>query len=91
MIAEPLADGAVHERLTEALPAVGVGAEGVAGTPAGVTADDALEYALVPNALVAAILNTYEVPLVRPVTVAVVDALVPSANVVQFEPLSLEY
>jgi hypothetical protein len=41
--------------------------------------------------LVAAILNTYEVPFVRPVTVAVVEELVPSANVVQFEPLSLEY
>lgn len=91
MIADPFAEGAVQESETSAFPAVGVGADGVAGTPAGVTALEALEYALVPNALVAAILNTYDVPFVRPVTVAAVDALVPSANVVQFEPLSLEY
>jgi hypothetical protein len=39
----------------------------------------------------AATLNTYEVPLVRPVTVADVVALVPSANVVQLDPLLLEY
>ena len=73
------------------MPAVGVGAPGATGTPAAVTAVEAEEYELVPAALTAAILNTYEVPLVRPVTVADVVALVPSANVVQLDPLSLEY
>jgi hypothetical protein len=86
-----LSEGAVHERLTEALPAVAVGAPGATGTPAGVTAVEAEEYELVPAAFIAAILNTYEVPLVRPVTVADVVALVPSANVVQLDPLLLEY
>jgi hypothetical protein len=53
----------------------------VAGTPAGVTAVEALENALVPAGFVAAILNVYATPLVRPVTVADVVALVPSENV----------
>jgi hypothetical protein len=56
-----------------------------------VTAVEAEEYELVPAAFTAAILNTYEVPLARPVTVADVVALVPSANVVQLDPLLLEY
>jgi hypothetical protein len=56
-----------------------------------VTAVEAEEYELVPATFTAAILNTYEVPLVRPVTVADVVALVPSANVVQLEPPLLEY
>jgi hypothetical protein len=53
----------------------------VAGTPAGVTAVDAPENALVPAEFVAAILNVYATPLVKPVTVADVVALVPSENV----------
>jgi hypothetical protein len=49
-----------------------------------------LLYAPVPAELTAATRNTYAVPLVRPVTVALVAVDVPSANVLHVEPESLE-
>ena len=57
----------------------------------GVTEFEEDEYGPVPIVLTAATLNTYAVPLVRPVTVTEVDVDTPSENVVQLEPLSLEY
>ena len=53
--------------------------------------DEFAEFVPVPAALTAATLNTYEVPLVSPVTVAEVDVLVPSLKVVHEEPLFDEY
>jgi hypothetical protein len=57
----------------------------------GVTELDAVEYGLVPILLTAATLNTYANPFVKPVTVTEVAVETASENVVQFEPLSLEY
>ena len=45
------------------------------------------EYDPVPTELTAATLKIYDVLLVSPVTVALVAVLVPSANVVQVDPL----
>jgi hypothetical protein len=56
----------------------------------GVAALLAAVYAPVPTAFTAATRKTYAVPLVRPVTVALVAADVPSENVVHVDPLSLE-
>ena len=66
--------GALHETVTEPDPAVAaVTPVGAAGTaPAlGVTALDGAEAVPVPRELVAVTLNVYAVPLVSPVTVAV--------------------
>jgi len=67
-------------------PNVGVNAvaSGVAGAE---LADGRLE----PTAFLAITLITYDVPLVRPVTVHEVDVDTGSANVVHVEPLLLEY
>jgi hypothetical protein len=62
-----LSDGAVHERDTCPFPAVGVGAAGVAGTPAGVTEFEAADVDE-PNAFDAVTVNVYAVPLAKPVT-----------------------
>ena len=75
----PFEAGAVHESATEASPAVpetAVGAPGAVCAAVGVIAADAVESAPVPTAFVAATLNVYAVPFVRPVTVRVV-AVVP--------------
>src|SRR3954451_1499158 len=69
-MAEPLA-GAAHATAAVVLPAVAVGAAGVAGAVAGatgVTAALAGENPLVPTALIAATWKVYAVPLVSPVT-----------------------
>ena len=58
--------------------------------PLGVTLLLAAVYSPVPTALTAATRKTYPVPLVSPVTVALVAADVPSANVVHVDPLLLE-
>jgi hypothetical protein len=58
------------------LPAVAVTAVGAPGTVAGVTLLEASDAALVPTAFVAVTVNVYAVPLVRPVTVAVVGTTV---------------
>jgi hypothetical protein len=57
----------------------------------GVTEFDAVEYGPVPMLLTAATLNTYAVPLTRPVTVTDVAVETVSVKVVQVLPLSLEY
>jgi hypothetical protein len=80
-----------HDRVTCSLAAVAVALNGASGTVRGIAAAELAEFAPVPAALTAAILNMYEVPFVSPVTVAEVDVLVLSLNVVQVAPLSDEY
>ena len=63
----------------------------VAGTVAGTIAELTDEYALVPTPLTAATLNVYEVPLVRPVTVALVADEAVCAKVDHEVPPLLEY
>ena len=83
--------GADHERVTCSLAAVATALNGASGTVLGTSVDEFAEFVPVPAALTAATLNTYEVPLVRPVTVVDVDVLVPSLNVVHEDPLFDEY
>jgi hypothetical protein len=64
---------------------------GAPGTVAIATEVDAVEYGPSPIAFFANTLNVYKVPVERPLTDVNVLINVPSANVVQFEPLSLEY
>jgi hypothetical protein len=66
------------------LPAVALTAVGAPGVADGVTLFEAAEGAPVPMKLVAATVNVYAVPLVRPVTVAVV--VVPLAVVAMSPP-----
>jgi hypothetical protein len=66
-----------------------VGAPGVVGRTR--TEEEFEEYEPVPTELTAATLKIYDVLLVSPVTVALVEVLVPSANVVQVDPLFEEY
>jgi len=68
-------------------PTTEVGAPGVPTS----TEDDEDEYTPVPALLTAATLNTYDEPLVKPVTVAVVEVDVPSAKVDQLVPELDEY
>ena len=49
------------------------------------------EYDPVPTEFTAATRKMYAVLLVSPVTVALVEVLVPSANIVQVDPLFEEY
>ena len=91
MIALPPFDvGAVHESETWALPAVAATDVGVPGVVYGVTAEEAVEYVPVPALLIAATRNTYEVPLVRPVTVTEVVVETESENNVHEVP-SVDY
>lgn len=87
----PLNTGADHDSVTCSFAAVAVALNGASGTVRGIAADEFAEFVPVPAALTAATLNTYEVPLVSPVTVAEVDVLVPSLTVVHDEPLFDEY
>ena len=71
----PSEAGAVQETVACALPAVAVtpvGAPGAVAGSAGVTLADGADAGLVPIALVAVTTNVYALPLVSPVTVAVV-------------------
>ena len=77
--------------MTCSFAAVAVALNGASGPVRGITAEEFAEFVPVPAALTAATLNTYEVPLVSPVTVAEVDVLVPSLKVVHEEPLFDEY
>ena len=87
MIADPpLLTGALHVNETCVLPAVPATEVGAPGGAAGVTADDAVETVPVPAALVALTRNVYDVPFVKPVTVAEADVEVPSANTVHVDP-----
>ena len=54
---------------TEALPRVPATDVGAPGTVAGITAEEAVDAALVPTLFVAVTVKVYEVPLVRPDTV----------------------
>ena len=60
---------------------------GAPGTVRGITAADVADTAPVPTLLIALTRNVYEVPFVKPVTVALVDVEVPSANVAKPDPL----
>ena len=86
---EPFEAGAVQLRLRLVPERVPVRLVGAAGTAAGVTAEEAAELAEVPAEFVAETLKTYDVPLVRPVTVAEVPVPV-VAKLVQVLPESLE-
>src|SRR5450631_3322474 len=72
MAEPPLLAGAAHDTTAEASPAVADTPVGAPGTALGVTAPLAGEAGEVPTPFVAVTVNVYEVPLVRPVTVAVV-------------------
>ena len=70
------------EEVSESLGVVGVAVDGqmvqaVQAVAVGVTAFEAADAGPVPTALVAATLNVYAVPLVRPVTLAVVAGGLP--------------
>src|ERR1035437_3034199 len=93
VIAEPpLLTGAVHDTTAWAFPGVAVTAIGAPGTVLGVTAALALDAGEVPAALAAVTVNVYAVPLVRPVTVAVVAPVVltvaPSGEAVTVYPVT---
>ena len=60
---------------------------GAPGTVRGITAVEAADTEPVPTLLVALTRNVYEVPLVKPVTVALADVDVPSANIEYAPPL----
>ena len=74
MAEPPVFVGAVHERETCALPAVGVRPVGGSGTVIGVVLFEAADAAPIPTELVAVTVNVYDVPFVRPVTVIGDDA-----------------
>ena len=77
VIAEPpVLDGADHETVTEESPNTPDTPLGAPGTVAGTTDADAEEAEPVPALFVAVTENVYEVPLVRPITVQVVVAVV---------------
>ena len=79
VIGEPPLAGAVQDTDAEALPAVALTPVGVPGTvgAVGVTGDDAADGADVPTAFEAVTVNVYAVPLLSPVTVAVVEGGLP--------------
>jgi hypothetical protein len=82
----PLLTGAVQLAAICRAPATTRTLVGAPGSPAGVA--EALDDAVpVPAEVVALTRNRYEVPLVNPVTVAVVLVDVPSLNVDHDEPL----
>ena len=75
----PPSGGAVHDRLADAFPATAETPVTWLGTVAGtgVTGADAAETDPVPTLFVAATVNVYAVPLVRPPTVVVVEGGLP--------------
>ena len=83
-------EGAVQVRSTSSLPGLPTTEVGAPGFVIGVTEAEAVEYGPCPAWFLAAILNTYGVPLVRLVTV--VDSVedTPSANVTHVVPLFKE-
>jgi hypothetical protein len=76
----PFEAGAVQVTVACAFPAVALTVVDAPGGPTGVTAFDAAEAEPVPAAVVADTVKVYEVPLVSPVTVAVV--IVPPTDTV---------
>ena len=85
--APPLDAGALHVSDTCVLLGVPTTLVGAPGTVRGITAADVADTAPVPAALVALTRKVYEVPLVKPVTVAAAVVDVPSANTTQSVPL----
>ena len=77
VIAEPPFAGAVQETVSKSTPVVAVGALGVAGTVVTVTAEDALDAAEVPAALVAVTVNVGAAPEENPVKTIGEDDPVP--------------
>jgi hypothetical protein len=71
----PLLTGAVKLTLAVVLPGVATTLVGLPGTLNGVTLFEGAEAAPGPAAFVATTVNVYAVPLVRPVTMWVVDVL----------------
>jgi len=67
---------AVQETLTDVLPETPVGVPGFPGVVSGTTAVEAVEATPVPLMFLAFTVNVYEVPLIRPVTVHVVELAV---------------
>ena len=82
----PVLAGAVHVNETCVLPAVPTTDVGTPGTVRGVTPAETVDVAPVPATLVALTRNVYDVPFVKPVTVADTDVEVPSLNVVHDPP-----
>jgi len=72
----PFEDGADHETTTEESPNAPDTPVGAPGTVAGTTAPEAVDAEPVPALFVAVTVNVYEVPLVRPLTVQLVVAVV---------------
>ena len=72
MAAPPFEAGAVQLTVACASPAVAMTLVGAPGTVAGVTAADGADAGPVPTTLAAVTVKVYAVPLVSPVTVAVV-------------------
>jgi hypothetical protein len=69
MASPPFEAGAVQATATCVSPRVAAPIVGAPGTVAGVTDADAVDDEPVPPALIAATLNVYAVPFVKPVTV----------------------
>ena len=80
LMALPFEAGAVHPRVADLLPAVAVKPVGAPGTVAGVNAPEAADGDPVPATLIAATVNVYAVPFVRPVTDAVVPVTTSAAS-----------
>jgi hypothetical protein len=86
MALPPLEAGAAQEIVACPLAAVADTLVGAPGTVNGVTALEAAEVGPLPAALAAVTVNVYDVPAVRPVTVAVVAG----AATVTLAPAGLE-
>jgi len=84
MAAPPLEAGAVHVTVACPFPAVALTLVGAPGGAAGVTLLDGTEAGLLPAQLAAVTVKVYVVPLVSPLTVAVV--VVPLAVVKLMPP-----
>jgi len=90
VMTEPPLDGAVHDTDNDPLPGVTERFVGADGAERGVTDAELIEYEPVPTELTAATRNTYGVPFVSPVTVAVALEETPSLKVVHEVPLFVE-
>jgi len=69
---EPFAPAPENAIVACASPGVAVTVVGADGSPAGITADDAVDASEFPTEFTATTENAYEVPFVSPVTVHVV-------------------
>jgi hypothetical protein len=76
IVAPPLLAGAVHDTVAWAAPETPTTEVGAPGTASGVTEPEDADDELLPTALVAVTLNVYGLPLVSPLTVQLVVAVV---------------